>query len=69
MTPSEKAAHDDIFFSIIVCILGGSVIYNNWIESDWLGFAGGIFLSLFGFGWLLLRINHIRNKEKVFGGE
>lgn len=69
VSTGEKMAHDDIFFSIVIIVIGmyGSLL--NWEESDWLGLSGTVILIVFGGLWLGARIYHLTHKEEVFGSE
>ena len=65
---SEKMAHNDIFFSLVILGMGIFFSYKNWLESDWLGMAGTLLLALFGGLWFAARVYHLTHKDEVFGG-
>lgn len=65
----EKAAIDDLFFSLVLMAIGLYATHKNWLESDWWGFLGTALLTLFGGFWLAVRIYHLTHKDEVFGEE
>ena len=66
---SESMAYDDIFFSVVLAVIGVYASGVNWNESDWWGLFDTVMLTLFSLLWFSARVYHLTHKDEVFGKE
>lgn len=66
MNNNDKAAHDDLFVSMILFAACVFATNRNWLESDWWGLFGTVVGATLCVLWFSLRVYHLTRKDETF---